>query len=378
MVLGVIPGEARDFDNQYGKWRVGAMAKSKTLGVAVFGAGWVSGEHIKAYQQNPHCEVRMVGSRRLSSARSKAAECDADCECTDDFNAILSNPAVDIISITTPNDSHVALGVKAAKAGKHILMEKPVALDLRGLRQLRGAVKRARVKSVVSFVLHWNPLYRIIRQQLDDGAVGRIFYAEVDYFHAIGPWYGQYSWNVKKSVGGNSLLSAGCHAVDALLSFVKDDAVEISAYSTRSRAGAFKRYEYDPTIAAILKFKKGAVGKVTSCLENNSPYMLNILLLGDKGTIRDNQYYGDKCLGAYGHPEIGQGQNSWATWPTVLPDSGDVTHHPFHGEVDHFVDCILQNRESELSIANACQTHEVCFAAQMSAECGKPVKLPLP
>jgi len=353
------------------------MAKRKTLGAAVFGAGWVSGEHIRAYQRNPHCEVRMIGSRRLAGARAKAAECGVDCECTDDFDAILANPEVDVVSITTPNDSHVELGVRAAQAGKHILMEKPVALDLRGLSRLEAAVKRARVKSVVSFVLHWNPLYRIIRRQLDDGAVGGIFYAEVDYFHAIGPWYGQFAWNVKKGVGGNSLLSAGCHAVDALLSFVRDDVVELSAYSTRSRAAAFKRYEYDPTIAVILKFKKGAVGKVTSCLENNSPYMFNILILGDKGTIRDNLYYGDKCLGTYGHPEIGQGQSSWAKWPTVLPDSGDVTHHPFHGEIDHFVECVLEGKDSELSIPNCRQTHEICLAAQMSAERGKPVKLPL-
>jgi len=347
----------------------------KTLGAAVYGAGWVSGEHIKAFAGNPHCKVEMIGSRRLSSAKAKATECGVDCRCTDNFNDILKNPDVDIISITTPNDSHVELGVKAARAGKHLVMEKPIGLTPASVRRLRNAVKKARVKSIVSFVVRWNPLIRIIHKQLADDAVGRIFYAEVDYYHAIGPWYGQYAWNVKKSVGGNSLLSAGCHAVEALLSFVRDEPVEVSAYSTKSRSPKFRKYEYDPTIVSILKFKKGAIGKVTSCLENNSPYMFNILILGDKGTIRDNQYYGEKCLGAYGHTEIGEGQTSWGTWPTILPDSGDVTHHPFKGEIASLVDCILTNRESDLSISNVCKVHEICFAAEKSANTGKPVKL---
>lgn len=349
----------------------------KKLGTAVFGAGWVSGEHIKAYQHNPHCEVVMVGSRKLTSAKAKAAECAVDCECTSSFDDILGNPDVDIVSITTPNDSHTELGVRAAQAGKHILMEKPMSLSLKEAKRLRDAVKRAKLKSVVSFVLHWNPLFRIIAEQLADGAVGRIFYAEVDYFHAIGPWYGQYSWNIKKSVGANTMLSAGCHAVDALLGFVQDKVVEVSAYSTRSTMKQFKPYEYDPTMVLICKFKGGAVGKVASCLECNSPYMFNILLLGDKGTIRNNRYYGDKCLGTFGHSEIGQGQTSWTVWPTILPDSGDVTHHPFYGEIDHLVDCILKDKESSLSIPNAFKTHEVCFAAEISAESGKPVRLPL-
>ncbi|MFH0963823.1 MAG: Gfo/Idh/MocA family oxidoreductase [Planctomycetota bacterium] len=352
------------------------MAERK-LGAAVFGAGWVAGEHIKAYARNPHCEVVAVGSRRLESARSKAAECTVDCAVCDDFDQILRDKRVDIVSITTPNAAHTDLGVRAARAGKHILMEKPMSLTHEENRRLRDEVRKAGVRTVVSFVLHWNPLFRIIREQLADGAVGRVFYAEVDYFHAVGPWYGCYAWNQKKEEGGSSLLSAGCHAVDALRYFVGDEVVEVSAYSTRSDAPPFDVYEYDPTTVLIARFAGGALGKVASCIECNSPYTFNILLMGDKGTIRDNHYYGAKCLGTHGHPEIGEGQYGWATWPTVLPDSGDVTHHPFYGEIDELVSCILEGRESHLNVEDAYKTHEVCFAADRSAREGKPVRLPL-
>ncbi len=112
---------------------------------------------------------------------------------------------------------HVLQGIVAAKAGKHLLLEKPVALDLAGLRELQAAVRAAGAKTVVSFVLRWNPLFETIRALLEDGVVGRLFYGEVDYLHGIGPWYRQYEWNIKKQIGGSSLLTAGCHAVDRML-----------------------------------------------------------------------------------------------------------------------------------------------------------------
>lgn len=349
----------------------------RKLGAAVYGAGWVSGEHIKGYARNPHCEVVTVGSRRIESAKAKAAECGVTCECCTDFDRILEDDRVDVVSITTPNASHADLGIRAARAGKHILMEKPMCLTPDENRTLRDEVAKAGVKSLVSFVLHWNPLFRIIKEQLADDAVGRVFYAEADYFHAVGPWYACYTWNRTAAEGRSSLLSAGCHSVDALRYFVGDTVTEVSAYSTRSDAGPFAAYEYDPTVITILKFKGGAVGKVASCIECNSPYMFNILLMGEKGTIRDNHYYGDKCLGTHGHPEIGEGQYDWVTWPTVLPDSGDVTHHPFYGEIDELVDCILEDKPCHVNIADAFETHEICFAAEMSVKEGRPVALPL-
>ena len=76
---------------------------------------------------------------------------------------------------------------------------------------------------------------------IDQGLVGKIHYGEVDYYHGVGPWYGQYRWNVKKEAGGSSLLSAGCHAMDALLYLMGNkDVVEVSSHSTKSRTEFFK------------------------------------------------------------------------------------------------------------------------------------------
>ena len=97
------------------------------------------------------------------------------------------------------------------------------------------------------------------------------------------------------------------------------------------------------------------------------PYTFNIELFGDQGTIRNNQVFSNRW----------PGQKGWATIPTVLPASGDVTHHPFRDQVNHFVDCILDDRESHASLENTVETHEICFAAEISGHEKRPVSLPL-
>jgi predicted dehydrogenase len=344
------------------------MLRMRKLGVGVVGPGWAGGEHIKAYMNNPHTEVVALCGRDEGRTRAKMAEVGlGECAIYTDYEDMLKRDDLDIVSICTPNDLHVEEGIMAAQAGKHMLIEKPIALNLEDLKKLKDAIREAGVKTVVGFVLRWNPLYQTIKPLIEDDAIGRIFYGEVDYFHGIGPWYKQYEWNVKKSVGGSSMLSAGCHAVDGLRWFMDDEAAEVTAYSARSNSETFGQYEYDPTMVVIIKFRSGTIGKVASSLDCVQPYVFNINLVGEKGTIRNNQLYSHKM----------PGQTGFATIPTILPDSGDVTHHPFEGEIDHLVDCILNDKESFVNVDDAVKTHEICLAAGISAQEGRSVRLPL-
>ncbi len=339
----------------------------KNLGVGIIGTGWVSGTHIGAFEANPHTEVRGIVSRDKARAKAKAEEHDlASCRAYDRLGEMLGDSGIHIVSICTPHHLHVAQGIAAAKAGKHLLLEKPVALDLAGLREIQAAVRAAKVKTCVSFVLRWNPLFETIRALLADRVIGQLFYAEVDYLHGIGPWYAQYGWNIKKDIGGSSLLTAGCHAVDGLRWFVGKRPVEVFAYANFSAQNPL-HYEYEPNSVTLIKFDDGTLGKVASSIECVMPYVFNIELLGDQGTIRNNQVFSKRWTG----------QKSWATIPTILPDSGDVTHHPFRDEVNHFVDCILNGRESHANLDDAALTHEICFASEISARERRPVSLPL-
>ena len=337
------------------------------LRVGIVGTGWVAGEHMLAYQENPATQVVAVTSRTKAGAEAKLAEVGLeDCKIRTDYREMLDKDRPDIVSICTPNHLHTEETISAAEAGCHILIEKPVALHMEDMIKMRDAVRKTGVKTVVSFVLRWNPLFQIIKAQLADDAIGRIFYGEVDYYHGIGPWYKQYAWNVKKDIGGSSFLSAGCHAVDGLRWFLDQEVVEVCSYSTKSNAPNFQ-YEYDPTSVMILKFADGAIGKAASSIECVMPYVFHISLLGDKGTIRNNQIYSHKM----------PGQTHFATVPTILPDSGDVTHHPFQAEIDHIVTCIQNDEESHVNLEDAVKTHEIIFAADRSAAEGRPVQLPL-
>src|SRR3954468_6300931 len=99
-----------------------SMAESdKKLGCAIFGAGWVAGEHARAYQKCERTRLVAVGSRKEESARKCAEYADApDAFITTDFDELLKHPEVDIVSITTPPDIHADLTIRAAKAGKHV------------------------------------------------------------------------------------------------------------------------------------------------------------------------------------------------------------------------------------------------------------------
>ena len=337
-------------------------------GVGVVGPGWVAGEYVKAFEKNPHTAVRAVCGRSEERARAKAAEWGVDAAVFTDYEKMLARDDIQIVVITTPPPQHPAETMAAAQAGKHVVVEKAIANTLDEARAMRDAVAKAGVKSVVSFVLRWNPLFDIIKAQLSDGAIGRIILGEVDYFHGIGPWYAQFSWSSTKEGGGSSLLSAGCHALDGARWFMGGEIVEVFQYAAEGKEPPFDQYEFPPTTTTLCRFEDGRIAKVSSCLECVQPYVFNINLVGTNGTIKNNRIYAPKKF---------PGQTSWVEAPTIQPDSGDVTHHPFEPQINHFVDCIRENRESHCNLADAYKTHEVVFAADQSGREGKPVRLPL-
>lgn len=338
---------------------------AKPVGVGLYGAGWVSGEHLKAYLNNADCRVVAIGSRKLASAERLRDTHGLDCPCYDDYGQFLKTDGLDAVSVTGPNHVHAEQTIAAAEAGKHVLIEKPVAIDLPSLHAMRDAVARAGVRTVASFVLRWNPLFETIRALLAEQAIGTLVYAEVDYWHEIGPWWTGYQWARTKESGRSAFLTGGCHAVDALRYLTGDEPVEVSGFAATA---APTDYEYPPTVVAAVKFAGGAVGKVSVSFESWLPYQFNIDLLGTDGTIRDNRVWSRKLL---------PGATDFATVPTVLPNSGEVTHHPFTGEIDHFLECIRTGAESHVNLADAVKTHEICLAIDRSVQTGNPVRLPL-
>lgn len=137
---------------------------------------------------------------------------------------------------------------------------------------IRQAVATAKVKSVTSFVLRWNPQLRTIKQLVDDGVVGDLVYAEGDYWHPVTPEIPSYRERITSTRG--SALGGGCHAVDTLR-HLAGEIVEVSAFSAGAKSDP--DFAYDPTMVASVRFANGAVGKVSALNEGETPYVFNTL-----------------------------------------------------------------------------------------------------
>ncbi len=342
---------------------------SEVMGAAVIGMGWAAGEHFKAFQNNPHTRVLSVCSRTKAGAEAKLRELQADtdvegvlaCETAEE---ILGDPDVKIVSICSPPSCHVEQVIAAVRAGKHIVLEKPVALNLPDLRRLQQAVAAAGVRTAVCLECHYNPQVRAIKSMLDLGLIGEVYYVESDYYHGIGPWYKQWQWNIKVEEGGSALLSAGIHALDLVMFFAGAEVEEVHSYGCLSPNNPLQ-YTYPPTSVTILKFVNGIVGKCASDIQYRGPYYFPFEIHGEAGSIRDNQFFSTRL----------DGQKGFAAVPTIMLDSGDVTHHPYQEEIDEFVECLLQGKPFPIDLDYAARTHEVVFAADRSAAEGRPVRM---
>ena len=116
------------------------------LGVAIHGVGQVAYAHAASWLKNPHVQIVSVTSRRKESAQRLVDKFALDCAVGDDFDQVVADPRVDIVNLSGPNQVHTPQGIAAAKAGKHILMEKPMCLSMREnrlLREERDLLKRA-------------------------------------------------------------------------------------------------------------------------------------------------------------------------------------------------------------------------------------------
>lgn len=333
-----------------------------TVRFVVAGTGWVAGEYFKAIMDHPEAEVRGVVSRDPNGSATRLRELGVSSKLYGSFEEAVEDPQVDAFVLCSTPDVRPRQAILAAQHGKHLVIEKPAALDKESLWQIAEALHKQPVQTVVGFVLRWNPMFDMVKSLVRDDALGRIFMAQVDYWHHVGPQYPQYRWASKQPLGGSSVLSAGCHAVDAVRYFA-GEIEEVTAYSCRTWADS--EYEFDPNTIAIMKLMNGGIGKISSSLECSTPYRFNVHLLGEKGAVMDNKVYSHKL----------PGQTDYATVPTVLPDSGDVTHHPFRDEIHDFVNSIQTGTSTRCEFNDAFKTMEACFAIDESIRLHKSVSL---
>src|SRR2546429_7745821 len=203
---------------------------AKKYGVGILGAGWVAGEYVKAFRDHPLTEVIGVYNRTPGKAGRLMKTHGVDAQEYKSEDELFNDERVKIVVSCTPPDVRPAQIERAAKTGRHVVIEKPIALDYAGVRRIHRAVSEAKVKSVTSFVLRWNPQFITVKKLQADGVIGKMIYAEADYWHPLKKEYPSYPWAVAMPLGGGAFIAAGCPAGAAIRYFAAEVA-EVPALS---------------------------------------------------------------------------------------------------------------------------------------------------
>jgi UDP-N-acetyl-2-amino-2-deoxyglucuronate dehydrogenase len=336
--------------------------------VGVVGYGWAADAIIRAINAGQRGRVTKIVSSRCLDAAQLSARYETPVRTYTDYPAMLAEPDVDVVAICGYHRLHKDQVIAAARAGKHVICEKPLALSLDDLRQVERAVREAGVQLCVCFEIRYSAQFRAVKSLVDRGLLGRLHYGEVDYFHGIGPWYPGFSWYRTAQDGVSNLLLAGCHAMDAFLMCMGGDVEEVFSYSTRSTSPVFASYEYPSTTVTLLKYADGRTGKVAAVLDCFQPYYFHTHLVGSEGSLLDDKFHSNLIDG------LNRGQ--WCKLSCRPVDSADVNDHPYQQEFDQFFESLAAGTDMPLTgLTDAVRTHEVIFAADLSWRQQRPVKL---
>ncbi len=180
-------------------------------GVGIIGTGWVAGPYAEAFQQHPQTIVKAICSRAEERGKAFVKKLDlSGCQIYTDYEKMIRDPEVDIVVICTPNALHAEQTIAAAQEKKHIIIEKPIALTWSDMQAMHKAVKEAGVKTIVGFVLRWHPLFVTLKELMTQQALGKLFYAEADYYHEVRPGRPNLSWIQEYGRNGTPLCRLSC------------------------------------------------------------------------------------------------------------------------------------------------------------------------
>ena len=261
--------------------------KQKTLGIAVVGYGGMGGWHTGTIRKLP--ELILCGIYDIDPARSEAAGREG-ISAYASLEELLADPAVHVVTIATPNDTHLPIARKAMQAGKHVVCEKPVALNSGELAEMIDCAGQCGVLFTVHQNRRWDEDFLIAKRLYEEGTLGQLFGIESRVHGSRGiPG----DWRGKKEHGGGMVLDWGVHLIDQLLMMVCDRRLE----SVFAQLSHVTNEVVDDGFRALLQFSGG----LTALLEvgtSNFTSLPRWYILGQNGTavIRDWDLSGEVVM----------------------------------------------------------------------------------
>ena len=322
--------------------------------VVLVGAGFIAESHLKGYLQLPDAQVVAVADLDAGRARRMAALAGGVRWATD-YREVIG--LGDIVDICTTSATHVEIGAAAARAGKHIHVEKPFAMTVADCDSLLGACATAGVKVMAGQTERFKPLHQVMKESITRGDIGRLVQARIalDAGHFWpGGWEG---WQIDPARSGGIFLHLGIHTLDLLLWLFGVPARSIYAQTQKRASGEMDMHDY---YQCIVKFQDDstAIAELSYALPRRGDSYRMAMLVGTKGT-------------AY-HKLT---DDSFIIGDTGIHFMEDGLESPVARQVAHFVDCVATDREPIISPAQIRAALQLALAADESARTGQVVEV---
>lgn len=298
-----------------------------TLGFAILGAGSVADFHHRAVLENAGAGARLiaVGSRDPSGSGRSGEKFGVPCVSEAE---VLARVDVDTVSICTPSGQHAAQTIAAARAGKHVLVEKPMALSLGDADTMISACEEAGVRLGILLQRRAEPVFRKIREAVTAGDFGELTLGAVSIpYRRTQEYYNQADWRgTWKLDGGGVLMNQGIHLLDLLVWYMGDPV------SVQASAATLSRYiEVEDTLTATLTFANGGQATVTASTAAGAGFPHRVEVYGSKGGVQvegesvRRWELADQDLATLEPPEIDESAEAGAGGnPQGISDSGHV------------------------------------------------------
>jgi len=328
---------------------------STKLGAAVIGLR-MGYRHLEAYASHPNVRVVAICDPDEATLEKRREEFRVPLAVRD-YRDLLDNPEIQVVSVASPDYYHAEQSVAFMRAGKHVLCEKPLALDLDEARAILAVARETGRVFMTGQICRFTPAFVLAKRLTERGDIGELFFVESEYAHDYTRARGVGDWRVDRR--REPFIGGGCHAVD-LLRWIAGNPHEAFAYSNHK---CLADWPVNDCTIALFRFERDILAKVMVSIGCVRPYTMRSVFYGTEGTIIcDNT-----------SPEI-------QVCSRKLYDSGDafarvpvtVSHHNVREEVKEFVACVLEGRQPLVDAREGARTIAACVAAVESARTGKP------
>lgn len=321
--------------------------------VAIVGCGGLGNVHASSYAVMPGVTVVGVCDIEEEQVQRTAERIGAKAYVS--YRDMLEQSGCDVVSIAVPSYLHKQLAIEAAEAGKHVVSEKPIALNLADAREMIETCKNNGVRLFVGHVVRYFPEYAQIKKQVEDGTIGRLGVAHTS---RIGGHPGNArDWYFDDSKSGGVILDLMIHDIE----FIRWAGGEVrSVYSQRATSR-----EMDYATATLL-FESGAVANLKAHWGYPGPFTTAAELAGSGGVIRTDSSRTASL-------QIRKSEAAASGGPFVEVPQSPGYESPYYLELLDFIDCIREDREPVVTAEDAYKALEIALAAVESARTGKAV-----